>query len=408
MTLILAVMTGVSLLWFIRAVDPDAANESFKARVPLYGAKLEFEGTESKEKGTNVGKEWDYRSYVSGKMAPGDPPQYAIWSFPELPAALTKRDKARCEFNFDVYRTTKGQENRGVFCTFRFETRNWDRSLEKEEQYKVEMRKERESNPGEPEFSIANRLAKKHGYYELPAKEVVNFHTLFVDVPPGLIENALEDKSGSPTGKSASADAKPPLRVRVECISRTQFLGMAKYDLYFRLDNPESGGDQWLFGLNFFKGAGGLWLRLCLVIAVAVSLSTYLTGIISFLTTLALYGAGMSREFIETLSEGKVVGGGPAEAFMRLVTRETLVSELEKTATLQVATGYDVLFKWFVRRVLNMIPDVDRFDFADRIREGFDVSGGQLSLNFLLLVGYALPWAVLAYYLMKSREVAAS
>jgi hypothetical protein len=29
-----------------------------------------------------------------------------------------------------------------------------------------------------------------------------------------------------------------------------------------------------------------------------------------------------------------------------------------------------------------------------------------MALTALMLVGYLLPWAVLAYYLMKSREVA--
>ena len=34
-------------------------------------------------------------------------------------------------------------------------------------------------------------------------------------------------------------------------------------------------------------------------------------------------------------------------------------------------------------------------------------AGQQLFLSFVILVGYLLPWGILAYYLMKSREVAA-
>ena len=40
--------------------------------------------------------------------------------------------------------------------------------------------------------------------------------------------------------------------------------------------------------------------------------------------------------------------------------------------------------------------------------ELFDVSLLQLGLTVLLLIGYLLPWAVLAYYLIKWREVASS
>src|SRR5439155_14507863 len=388
------------------SLDPKAQYESFKARDPLYGTTLEFEGTADATKGENVGKEWDYRTYISGQMAPGQPDQFAIWNFTDVPSSLAKRDKVRCEFNFDVYRTTKGQENKGIFCTFRFETHNWDPS--KLSDYKKELAELKQKETRKSDLALADDLARKYGYYEFPAKEVVNFHTLFVDVPPGLIENALENRGAASTAKGTTTGPKAPLRVRVQCISKTQFLGMAKPDLYFRLDNPDGGADSWLFSLNFFKGAGGLWLRLCLVIGAAVALSTYLTGIISFLTTLAFYVAGMSREFIESLTEGKNVGGGPAEAFIRLVKRENLIAELEKTATLQVATGSDVVYRWFLRRILSAIPNIDQYDFTDNIREGFNVSGNQLLVNLLFMASYLLPCGLLAYYLMKSREVAAS
>src|SRR5205807_168850 len=82
----------------IGSLDPDAKYESFKARDPLYGTTLEFEGTDDPTKGTNVGKEWDYRTYISGQMAPGQADQFAVWNFADVPAYLAKRDKVRCEF----------------------------------------------------------------------------------------------------------------------------------------------------------------------------------------------------------------------------------------------------------------------------------------------------------------------
>jgi hypothetical protein len=49
---------------------------------------------------------------------------------------------------------------------------------------------------------------------------------------------------------------------------------------------------------------------------------------------------------------------------------------------------------------------VDRFDLTSYVAEGFNISGGQMVVHFLLMVGYLLPWALLAYYLIKWREIA--
>lgn len=417
MTLVLFFMTGFSLVYVARGVSPEAAYESFKARVPLYGDLL-FEGTESEKRGGNVGKEWDYRGYISGKqsgqMQGGQamPIQYAIWSFHEAPKVLAERGKARCEFNFDIYRTTKGLENKGVFCAFTFETARWegnhaawkkDRdSLLEEEKLKKEPKTERQ---------IDDLLAEKYGYYEVPSPtEVVNNHTKFVEVPSGLFRNAGQATAGPLLkGQQAGGESHAPLRVRVQCISDTQFLGMAKYDLYWRLDDPDSGAEPWLFASNFFKGAVGLWLRLCLVIGVAVALSTYLTGVISWLITMSLYLFGLIRDFTHELATGTNLGGGPAEAALRLVQRENPLAEMDKTATVQLATSSDHVFRFFLRRIMNIIPDVDRFDFADRVREGINISGvHDLLPSLVLLVLYVVPFALLAYYLIKWREVATS
>src|SRR5262245_9296965 len=123
MTLVLLFMTAVSLLYVVRGVNPEAAAESLKARVPVYG-ELEFENTPDRKKATNVGREWDYRSHVTGSR--GDRQRTARRDFASLPPGLSGRDPVRREFSFDVYRTTKGQENRGVPCFFAFSTRNYE------------------------------------------------------------------------------------------------------------------------------------------------------------------------------------------------------------------------------------------------------------------------------------------
>jgi hypothetical protein len=183
---------------------------------------------------------------------------------------------------------------------------------------------------------------------------------------------------------------------------------MARYDLYLRLDDPTPGSETKLFALNFFKAAFGLWLRLGLILGVAVALSTYLSGVISLLFTLLLYVGGLCQDFLRAVATGTNVSGGPLETLLRLSHRDVGNVPLEETVAVRVATSSDDVFRGVVWLVLHVIPDVDHFVLTDFVAEGFHIGTGQLLLDFLLLAGYLLPWAVLAYYLMKWREVAAA
>jgi hypothetical protein len=371
--------------------------------MPLYG-DLHFENTANREKGENVGREWEYRSYISGPM-PAQPPQFAVWDFPGLPASLAGRDKpVRCEFGFDIYRTTKGQENKGVSCGFAFYT--WRFQPGNESLYQQD-RTALLGKGGQSDAAIDNTLAEKYGYYEVPAKEITDYHTQFVEVPPGLLKNALGDDPERRSQLQASNRPDPaPLEVKVKCNSHTQYVGMAKYDLYLRLDDPGSGSEKWLFAANFFKGAFGLWLRLGLILAVAVTLSTYLSGVISLILTWVLYLGGVSLEFIKSVAFGTNAGGGPFESIYRLAQRQQGTVPLDESAATKVLGASDEVFRVFVRAVLHVIPDVDRFDLTAWVAEGFNITGGQIFLNFLLLVAYLLPWGLLGYYLIKWREIA--
>ena len=122
MTLILGFMTGVSLLYLLREIDPDAQFENMKARVPIVGT-LGFT-----EAGVNVGYEWEYRKYIAGGV---NSKQRAYWTFTDLPSALAEHagGMVPCEFTFDIYRTLKGEEGKGIFCSFTFQGRNWDPKL---------------------------------------------------------------------------------------------------------------------------------------------------------------------------------------------------------------------------------------------------------------------------------------
>src|SRR5207302_1239334 len=96
--LVLGFMSCISQLYMQRGIDQDAAFESMRARVPIFGT-LGF----TKE-GTNVGYEWEYRKYIQG----GPTSQHrAYYTFQDLPPELGDREGGMvpCELTFDIYRT---------------------------------------------------------------------------------------------------------------------------------------------------------------------------------------------------------------------------------------------------------------------------------------------------------------
>jgi hypothetical protein len=401
-TVVLLALSAVSLvlLWASNPSE-EAANESYKARVPVWG-DLEFRGPPQPDgtpfKGQSVGREWEYRVYIAGGPRT---PERAVWTYRDERALrqLAARDAVPCEFSFDIFRTTKGEENKGVFCTFTFASWQWGDPVKPDPQ-KVQAYRDAarglkpNAQPGDADWQKFDELAERFGFYEYNSKEVFDYHTFTIAVPGGLFRAAAKEM---PAGTDPNA---PRMQVVVKCESRTQFLGVAKRDLYLLA------GDQ-PFALNFLKGVFGLWLRLVMVIVIAVACSTYLSGVVSWLAVMFLYATGLFQEFIEKLAAGTSVGGGPFESALRLAQNQNLTVPLSESAGKSVVEFSDAVFRFVLRRVLNVLPDVDKFNWSGYVAEGFNVPGAEILLSTLILVGYLLPWGVLAYYLMKSREVAA-
>jgi hypothetical protein len=397
MTLVLLLMTGLSLLYVVRGVNPEAADQSLKARVPVYG-ELRFENTRNPKKGISVGREWGYRSYISGPVR-GEPlPQYAVWDFEAVPQGLAGRDTVQCEFTFDVYRTTKGEENRGVDCEFTFQSHQYDRAKYLDEQARLQ-REQQAKGQGEERLSgddIVRLLNERFGYFQVPAKSVTDYQTQTLVVPGYVFDAAL---AGSP------GEGKPRLEVRVKNNRSTQYIGMAKHDLYLRLDHPR-GAEKMAFAWNFLKGSFGLWLLLGLMIGLAVALSTYLGGVITLLVVGLLFAGGMAQEFIRSVALGAPGVTGPFESMLRLARRDVGSAPLDETAGVKVIQRSDFVFRWFVARLLEVIPDVDLFNMTSYVAEGFNIGADQLLIKVLLLIGYLVPWGLLAYYLLRWREIA--
>ena len=223
-----------------------------------------------------------------------------------------------------------------------------------------------------------------------------------IDVPGQLFQDFADWK------KQKAESPSPPLTLVVRLEDLSQLLGVAKYDLYLLEDEGRNN-----FWENFFKGATGIWFNLVLVVVLGVTLSTYLSGIISWLLTMVLYIGGIFVAFVKDIASGTTTGGGPLEAFVRINSGTNLIAPLDDTAaSVRLALGADKVVIWLLRRVLNLLPDLGRLDMTDYVAQGFDISiffrDNSLALRAALLIAYLLPWAVLAYYLMRSREIAGS
>jgi len=288
MTLALLSMTVLSWVFIATTkIDPKAQEETYRARVPVRG-KLAFASRKGMDiEGVNVGREFDYRKYIAGDPASS---QRAIWGFNSVPSGLTRgRDHVPCEFTFDIFRLTKGEENRGVDVTVRVVswqcrqkpptdprdcTWRWA-DPKQEEAYKDDARKWvaelpgvspqtaqnpeavlAQAKPGTPAWEVINRLADKYGYYEIAGREIFDYHPETIAIPVGVFQNAVKE---SP--KPEKDQPAPPLvQVYVKCQSAGQMLGMAEGDLYF-LEGERP------FAVNYFKSAFGLWCRVALVLA---------------------------------------------------------------------------------------------------------------------------------------------
>ncbi|VTU01809.1 Uncharacterized protein OS=Planctomyces brasiliensis (strain ATCC 49424 / DSM 5305 / JCM 21570 / NBRC 103401 / IFAM 1448) GN=Plabr_1574 PE=4 SV=1 [Gemmataceae bacterium] len=425
MTLVLLGLTGVSLVLITNSsISQRAKDETYKARVPVRGT-LEFKSVEAKYRsdktefeGTNVGREFDYRKYIPGGEGAM---QRGIWHFRRVPAALgtAQDDRVPVEFTFDIFKLTKGEQNKGASVSFRFVTHNarqkqptgpgtwpWeDPQREKEYQERVKEASKRVNlggaRPGTPAWAELNAIAEEFGCFEFGSKEVFDYQVMGLDAPAGLFRNAMKGDPGTMKDPRTGRDVPfPRVSVYVKCETPGQLLGMAEPDLYLlEYEQP--------FAVNYVKGMFGLWCWLAILIGLAVAWSTYLSSVLSLLVVLVVFGTGFFTDFINDVASGRTVGGGPFESMSKLMKAEQPTAPSADTAGAKALGAADKGWSWVVRRVSKAFPDLQSFEWSAFVAEGFNIDTQYLVVNLLMLIGYLLPWGILAYYLMKSREVAA-
>jgi hypothetical protein len=200
---------------------------------------------------------------------------------------------------------------------------------------------------------------------------------------------------------SLLAGSNGALRIEIRCLSPTQYLGMAESDLFLL---PRSGR----FEINYMKGLFGIWLQAMVLTAIGVFAGTFLSWPVALLTTIFFFVAGqLAFGFLVDFTRQAVLGGGPFESLIRLLTHDNQMSELAPTASVILAKTLDSLVMPVMSMLIFIVPNFNALDVTNMVADGFAVGWGLLGVNTLLALGYAIPFSVAGYYILKKREVAA-
>jgi ABC-type transport system involved in multi-copper enzyme maturation permease subunit len=191
------------------------------------------------------------------------------------------------------------------------------------------------------------------------------------------------------------------LKIEVRCLSPTQYLGMAESDLFLL-------ADQGNFGLNFMKGLFGVWLQAMVLTAIGVCAGTFLSWPVALLTTVAFFIAGqLAYSFLVDFTRQAILGGGPFESLIRLLTHDNQMSDLAPTAGVVLAKTLDSLVMPVMSMLVYIVPNFQALDVSNTVADGFAVSWYLIGVNTLLALAYALPFSIAGYFILKNREVAA-
>jgi ABC-type transport system involved in multi-copper enzyme maturation permease subunit len=197
------------------------------------------------------------------------------------------------------------------------------------------------------------------------------------------------------------AGSRGGLKVEIRCISPTQYLGMSESDLYILVDSGN-------FGANFMKGLFCVWLQAMVLTAIGVFAGTFLSWPVALLTTIAFVVAGqVAFSFLLSFSAHTLLGGGPFESLIRLLTHENQMSELSPTVPVLTAKWLDSIVMPVMGRLVYVVPNFSALDVSNTVADGFAVKWDLLISNVLLTFAYVVPFSIAGYFILKNREVAA-
>jgi hypothetical protein len=351
-----------------------------EARVPIYG-KLSWFGRrgERNEKGINVGNEWEYRHYI-----PGGTKAAAVWKF----TGITKEkfpDGLPLEFTMRVFRTYKGDITKPVLGSISLRNPNLAKNYVSAPFF--HRFKEYETDYFEvpvkvPRLPDATRV-------ETSAKEKKTIEEL------DLFEHLVEDGE---------------VEVVIQCMEQGQYYGAAQADVYIRAPDKS-------FSLNFFKGLLSIWLQMVIIVTFGVFFSTFLSGPVAFLGSISTLVVGFFIEFIREVVHGiydpddptGYKGGGPIESIVRISTQQNITTDLElQGPAAYIVKSIDKAFAALLYATTFFVPSFPDFDTVDYVAYGYNIDIAVVSIMLCKALSYAIGTTLVGYFILKTREIAAT
>lgn len=336
-------------------VGPPIGNLS--ARVPVYGTLTYTDRNGIVNAGLNVGYMSEYRKFIAGGSLSS-----AIWNFENVNASDFP-DGLEIEMNIEAFRTYKGDIVTPVRGTLIL--RSPDETVESER----------------VSFLVKESLDRKV-------------------IPLQLSGFRLNKPEKLDLFKDLVVDGR--LQVIIRCEDSQQYLGMAAADLALRAGEKT-------FAWNFFKGYVSIWLQMVIVICFGVMYSTFLSGPVAMVATLASLVLGFFGGNIDTFFNQQYNGGGPVEAIVRILTQKGTMIDLDlgNQALERTIRTIDYGMMSGVSTLKSAVPDFGRLGTSDFIAYGVDLFDGLLARHLLIALGYFLMTTIIGYFFLKTREMAA-
>ena len=380
------------------AVDEEQVNrfavsmsqDILQARVPRYAKDMVFRDDEGidRKKGIDVGHEWGYRSYIGSFNNSTD--NAGVWSFEGItpnrfPEGLP------VEMTLGVYRSYKGDMEKRIQASLSL--RNPDTGLHLEVVIFP------------TEKFITKSLFIPTEFHDVSAtmeqREAINEASpagghLFT--PENLDSSLASKRDFSLFDDFVTEDGR--LEIWLRCLDNQQFVGAGFYDMYLRETDAA-------VVPNFFKGYFGIWMQMLMIIAFGVLLSTFLGGPVTMVSLFGVMVAGFSRRLLMSVAMGENLGGGPLESFMRMVTQQNLMEDMNKGMAAAFGIMLDKVSGAFLVVLGQVIPPLyDFVNYETALQRGFDVPVNWMLVHGLTTFGYVLPIFLVGYIILKNREVA--
>ncbi|RPI81465.1 MAG: hypothetical protein EHM42_10570 [Planctomycetaceae bacterium] len=226
----------------------------------------------------------------------------------------------------------------------------------------------------------------------------------------GKLTLELRDEAGREVDLAKDVLQGGTFDVELACLSPGQFMGMARPDLFIRLPDRS-------FGISYLKGLLSIFLMLTMVVVLGVSAGCLVKGPVATMLTGFVFLIGvMGRGFLEQLTSEKILdnpklemrGRGMLDAIYRLPAHISPQIEVEDTAAQRVIKAIDSVELNALWGVKHLIPDFTQFDTTAFVANSFDVPWAESLLpNIATTVGFCIPWIVVGYYALKTRELEA-